>query len=66
MCLIGTKRSQKVIWVNENQEMNLKGAILPLIAVAGTITRRAVESTWLTASNYMVLQLNLSFLRSNM
>ena len=27
------------------------GAILPSMAVAGTITRRAVEKTWLTASN---------------
>ena len=27
------------------------GAILPSMAVAGTITRRAVERTWLTASN---------------
>ena len=27
------------------------GAILPQMAVAGTITRRAVERTWLTASN---------------
>ncbi|XP_076462346.1 DNA polymerase subunit gamma-1-like [Babylonia areolata] len=27
------------------------GAIVPRIAVAGTITRRAVEPTWLTASN---------------
>ena len=27
------------------------GAILPLVQVAGTATRRAVEATWLTASN---------------
>ncbi len=28
------------------------GVILPRTSVAGTITRRAVEPTWLTASNY--------------
>jgi DNA polymerase gamma 1 len=28
------------------------GVILPRTAVSGTITRRAVEPTWLTASNY--------------
>lgn len=27
------------------------GAILPRVVVAGTVTRRAVETTWLTASN---------------
>ncbi|XP_076235782.1 DNA polymerase gamma, catalytic subunit tam [Calliopsis andreniformis] len=27
------------------------GAIIPLIVVSGTLTRRAVESTWMTASN---------------
>ena len=30
------------------------GAILPRIAPAGTITRRGVEPTWLTASNAYV------------
>ena len=30
------------------------GAILPQIIAAGTVTRRAVEPTWLTASNPMV------------
>ncbi len=30
------------------------GAILPRLVVAGTVTRRAVESTWLTASNAYV------------
>lgn len=29
-------------------------AILPQMQVAGTVTRRAVESTWLTASNAKV------------
>ena len=27
------------------------GAILPRVITAGTVTRRAVEPTWLTASN---------------
>lgn len=30
------------------------GAILPQVVTAGTITRRAVEPTWLTASNARV------------
>ena len=29
-------------------------AIVPLVQVAGTVTRRAVEPTWLTASNAKV------------
>ncbi|KAK7109098.1 DNA polymerase subunit gamma-1-like isoform X2 [Littorina saxatilis] len=33
------------------EEYGQYGAIVPRIAVAGTITRRAVEPTWLTASN---------------
>lgn len=32
-------------------EHSMYGAIIPRIVVAGTITRRAVEPTWLTASN---------------
>ncbi|PIO33890.1 hypothetical protein AB205_0177630 [Aquarana catesbeiana] len=35
-------------------EENKHGAILPLVVTAGTITRRAVEPTWLTASNARV------------
>ena len=31
------------------------GAILPMVQVAGTATRRAVEATWLTASNPKVI-----------
>lgn len=31
------------------------GVIIPLVQVAGTATRRAVEPTWLTASNPKVL-----------
>lgn len=30
---------------------NRIGCILPQLIAAGTVTRRAVESTWLTASN---------------
>lgn len=30
------------------------GAILPQVITAGTVTRRAVEPTWLTASNARV------------
>ena len=33
------------------------GTILPVVRVAGTATRRAVEPTWLTASNAKVEQL---------
>jgi DNA polymerase gamma 1 len=43
--------AQKAIVVDENAHT---GAILPITVVAGTITRRAVEPTWLTASNYSV------------
>ncbi len=38
--------------MNEDERCK-SGAILPITVVAGTITRRAVEPTWLTASNYM-------------
>jgi hypothetical protein len=49
--------SQKAIWTNEigKHGSKLIGAILPNTIVSGTITRRAVESTWLTASNYKVI-----------
>ena len=30
---------------------NMYGVILPRVITAGTVTRRAVEPTWLTASN---------------
>jgi len=30
------------------------GAIIPRVVTAGTVTRRAVEPTWLTASNAYV------------
>ncbi|XP_029430530.1 DNA polymerase subunit gamma-1 isoform X2 [Rhinatrema bivittatum] len=55
--------SQKVVWLKKGElprsvtrhsdydEENKYGAILPQVITAGTITRRAVEPTWLTASN---------------
>ncbi|XP_076308537.1 DNA polymerase gamma, catalytic subunit tam [Tachypleus tridentatus] len=55
--------SQMVVWMNRNElpaavtsnscydEDFLYGAILPRVIPAGTVTRRAVEPTWLTASN---------------
>uniref|UniRef100_A0A4W3I1Q2 DNA polymerase subunit gamma-1 n=1 Tax=Callorhinchus milii TaxID=7868 RepID=A0A4W3I1Q2_CALMI len=35
----------------EFDDENSIGAIIPLVITAGTVTRRAVEPTWLTASN---------------
>ena len=47
--------SLKAIWINKSEKSGknteLNGAILPMTIVSGTITRRAVESTWLTASS---------------
>ncbi|XP_040198347.1 DNA polymerase subunit gamma-1 [Rana temporaria] len=55
--------SQKVVWLKKGElpravtrsldfdEEHKHGAILPQVVTAGTITRRAVEPTWLTASN---------------
>ncbi|XP_023262441.1 DNA polymerase subunit gamma-1 isoform X1 [Seriola lalandi dorsalis] len=55
--------SQMVLWlrkgelpriVSRHKEFNEEGqygAILPQVITAGTVTRRAVEPTWLTASN---------------
>ncbi|XP_048481376.1 DNA polymerase subunit gamma-1, mitochondrial [Plutella xylostella] len=37
---------QQVVWRSRDQ-----GAILPQVVVAGTLTRRASEPTWMTASN---------------
>ncbi|ODV88860.1 hypothetical protein CANCADRAFT_32312 [Tortispora caseinolytica NRRL Y-17796] len=53
-------RSQFVVWAGEQNIDNMGlsempeeglGFIIPLLIPMGTITRRAVESTWLTASN---------------
>uniref|UniRef100_A0A7M5UUB8 DNA polymerase subunit gamma-1 n=1 Tax=Clytia hemisphaerica TaxID=252671 RepID=A0A7M5UUB8_9CNID len=48
----GRKRicTQMAIWLDDN-EKDAAGVILPQIITAGTVTRRAVEPTWLTASN---------------
>ncbi|KAJ9051649.1 DNA-directed DNA polymerase gamma mip1 [Entomophthora muscae] len=51
-------KSQFVVWQRES-ELGLpsrgvdskEGVILPQIATMGTVTRRAVEATWMTASN---------------
>ncbi|KAH8547987.1 DNA polymerase family A-domain-containing protein [Umbelopsis sp. PMI_123] len=50
---------QYVVWNNEVKDMGLtkrtgngkNGIILPQMVTMGTVTRRAVEKTWLTASN---------------
>lgn len=46
------------VWVDPHENASFKcedgmeyGAILPQVAVSGTLTRRAVEPTWMTASN---------------
>ncbi|XP_015431348.1 PREDICTED: LOW QUALITY PROTEIN: DNA polymerase subunit gamma-1, mitochondrial [Dufourea novaeangliae] len=52
--------SQFVVWfsnsclpntMNNTKKSLCYGAIIPLVVVCGTLTRRAVESTWMTASN---------------
>ncbi|TSK45829.1 DNA polymerase subunit gamma-1 [Bagarius yarrelli] len=55
--------SQMVVWLRRGElprtvtkhedftEEDQHGAILPQVITAGTVTRRAVEPTWLTASN---------------
>jgi DNA polymerase gamma 1 len=54
--------SQQVVWLDneilplraKNRSKNKSaelGAILPQLVIAGTLTRRAVERTWLTAAN---------------
>ncbi|XP_033223118.1 DNA polymerase subunit gamma-1, mitochondrial isoform X2 [Belonocnema kinseyi] len=52
--------SQMVIWFEEERLPNVLrkdkrkmrfGAIVPQVVVSGTLTRRAVEPTWMTASN---------------
>lgn len=52
-------KGQLVVWLKKFQlpsglraeNVNDFGAILPQVISAGTVTRRAVESTWMTASN---------------
>ncbi|XP_058805794.1 DNA polymerase subunit gamma-1, mitochondrial isoform X2 [Phymastichus coffea] len=54
--------SQTIIWLDNssskvtnstkvNKKLGNIGILLPQVIVAGTVTRRAVESTWMTASN---------------
>ena len=57
-------RSQVTVYLPEETPLHINagvasaddvyGAILPRVVSAGTVTRRAVESTWLTASNAYV------------
>lgn len=48
---------QMIVWLDETclpkhlKDGNVYGAIIPQIVVAGTLTRRAMEPTWMTASN---------------
>lgn len=63
--------SQMVVWLPRSalprvvtrhpsfDEEGHYGAILPQVVTAGTITRRAVEPTWLTASNARVYVLSV-------
>ncbi|KAF9560188.1 gamma DNA-directed DNA polymerase [Agrocybe pediades] len=53
-------RSQLVIWQNPERNLGLpeptegrkkQGVILPQVITMGAVTRRAIEKTWLTASN---------------
>uniref|UniRef100_A0A182QTQ9 DNA polymerase subunit gamma-1 n=1 Tax=Anopheles farauti TaxID=69004 RepID=A0A182QTQ9_9DIPT len=41
-------RGQLVVWRSGDPEL---GAIVPQVVVCGTLTRRAMEPTWMTASN---------------
>lgn len=70
-CICVNWRQQMVMWldhdklpenISDNDSFNpdgVYGAILPRIITAGTVTRRAVEKTWLTASNAKVCILRL-------
>ena len=47
--------NQFIVWDSDDNGCGQSsGVIIPLTMVAGTVTRRAVESTWLTASNAKV------------
>jgi DNA polymerase gamma 1 len=50
--------NQMVVWQNEHVDMQFArsseqkwGMIIPQVITMGTVTRRAIEKTWLTASN---------------
>ena len=63
--------SQMVVWLKSSQlprsitkseqfePSGTYGAILPQVITSGTLTRRAVESTWMTASNAYKVQMHL-------
>jgi hypothetical protein len=57
ICLIHYLRSQMAVQIKDDGT----AIILPRVVVAGTVTRRAVEPTWLTASNAQV-KINIHFL----
>ena len=39
------------IYLEENLKHTVFSAIIPQVVVCGTVTRRAIEPTWMTASN---------------
>ena len=51
--------NQMVVWQNNSRDLGFRigserrkwGVILPQVITMGTVTRRAIEKTWLTASN---------------
>lgn len=60
--------SQLVCWLTKkeslyfvNDDKSCLGAILPLIIVCGTLTRRAVEPTWMTVSNSVIDRIGSEF-----
>uniref|UniRef100_A0A182PVA5 DNA polymerase subunit gamma-1 n=1 Tax=Anopheles epiroticus TaxID=199890 RepID=A0A182PVA5_9DIPT len=44
-------RGQLVVWDSDRDGAATSGAIIPQVVVCGTLTRRAMEPTWMTASN---------------
>ena len=64
--------NQFVLW-NDDEKREAKGlrrrsqgVILPMVQVAGTVTRRAVEPTWLTASNAKVSSIRMEPFKTNL
>jgi hypothetical protein len=53
----GRVKEQLAVWLDDDAH---EGAIVPCVIPAGTVTRRAVEKLWLTASNAKVRILPLS------
>ena len=57
--VVGLERGELPTSLRRNpdyDEDGFYGAIIPRVITAGTVTRRAVEPTWLTASNARVSQ----------